>query len=96
MLKNYMEKASKHPGENARSWEALGEARPGQSRLSAGAVRYLAWAQSWSSAALAARSVLPSNINGGSERKPRVGPPAEKGVRERPLTALATCCIYMA
>ena len=25
-------------GENARSWEALGEARPGQSSLSAGAV----------------------------------------------------------
>ena len=28
------------PGENARSWEALGEARPGQSSLSAGALRY--------------------------------------------------------
>ena len=41
------------PGENARSWEALGEARPGQSSLSAGALRYRAWAQSWSSAALA-------------------------------------------
>ena len=27
------------PGENARSWEALGEARPGQSSLSAGALR---------------------------------------------------------
>ena len=26
-------------GENARSWEALGEARPGQSSLSAGALR---------------------------------------------------------
>ena len=26
------------PGENARSWEALGEARPGQSSLSAGAL----------------------------------------------------------
>ena len=49
------------PGENARSWGALGEARPGQSSLSAGALRYRAWAQSWSSAALAARSVLPSN-----------------------------------
>ena len=48
-------------GENARSWEALGEARPGQSSLSAGALRYRAWAQSWSSASLAARSVLPSN-----------------------------------
>ena len=35
------------PGENARSWEALGEARPGQSSLSAGALRYRAWAQSW-------------------------------------------------
>ena len=33
------------PGENARSWEALGEARPGQSSLSAGALRYRAWAQ---------------------------------------------------
>ena len=30
-------------GENARSWEALGEARPGQSSLSAGALRYRAW-----------------------------------------------------
>ena len=40
------------PGDNARSWEALGEARPGQSSLSAGALRYRAWAQSWSSAAL--------------------------------------------
>ena len=37
---------------NARSWGALGEARPGQSSLSAGALRYRAWAQSWSSAAL--------------------------------------------
>ena len=44
------------PGENARSWEALGEARPGQSSLSAGALRYRAWAQSWSSAALAVPS----------------------------------------
>ena len=43
------------PGENARSWGALGEARPGQSSLSAGALRYRAWAQSWSSAALATR-----------------------------------------
>ena len=33
-------------------WEALGEARPGQSSLSAGALRSRAWAQSWSSAAL--------------------------------------------
>ena len=33
-------------GENARSWEALGEARPGQSTLSAGALRYRAWAHS--------------------------------------------------
>ena len=53
--------ACSFPGEKARSWEALGEARPGQSSLSAGAMRYRAWAQSWSSAALAARSVLPSN-----------------------------------
>ena len=28
--------ACSFPGENARSWEALGEARPGQSSLSAG------------------------------------------------------------
>ena len=34
--------AAFHPGENARSWEALGEARPGQSSLSAGALRYRA------------------------------------------------------
>ena len=53
--------ACSFPGENARSWEALGEARPGQSSLSAGALRYRAWVQSWSSAAPAARSVLPSN-----------------------------------
>ena len=32
------------PGENARSWEALGEARPGQSSLSAETLRYRAWA----------------------------------------------------
>ena len=44
--------ACSFPGENARSWGALGEARPGQSSLSAGAMRYRAWAQSWSSAAL--------------------------------------------
>ena len=44
--------ACSFPGENARSWEALGEARPGQSSLSAGALCYRAWAQSWSSAAL--------------------------------------------
>ena len=31
---------SSFPGENARSWGALGEARPGQSSLSAGALRY--------------------------------------------------------
>ena len=48
--------ACSFPGENARSWEALGEVRPGQSSISAGALRYRAWAQSWSSAALAARS----------------------------------------
>ena len=30
------------PGEKARSWGALGEARPGQSSLSAGALRYRA------------------------------------------------------
>ena len=33
--------ACSFPGENARSWEALGEARPGQSSLSAGAL--LSW-----------------------------------------------------
>ena len=37
--------ACSFPGENARSWGALGEARPGQSSLSAGALRYRAWAQ---------------------------------------------------
>ena len=31
--------ACSFPGENARSWGALGEARPGQSSLSAGALR---------------------------------------------------------
>ena len=41
--------ACSFPGEKARSWEALGEARPGQSSLSAGALRYRAWAQSWTS-----------------------------------------------
>ena len=46
----------------------FGEARPGQSSLSAGAVRYRAWVQSWSSATLAARSVLPSN-------RPATNPP---------------------
>ena len=35
--------ACSFPGENARSWEALGEARPGQSSLSAGALRPLGW-----------------------------------------------------
>ena len=46
-------------------WNSLAfsmiQRRPGQSSLSARALRYGAWAQSWSSAALAARSVLPSN-----------------------------------
>ena len=37
--------ACSFPGENARSWEALGEARPGQSSLSAGALRSRAWAR---------------------------------------------------
>ena len=36
--------ACSFPGENARSWGALGEARPGQSSLSAGALRYRAGA----------------------------------------------------
>ena len=35
----------------------MSDSSPGQSSLSAGALRYRAWAQSWSSAALAARSV---------------------------------------
>ena len=39
--------ACSFPGENARSWGALGEARPGQSSLSAGALRYRAWAQNF-------------------------------------------------
>ena len=34
--------ACSFPGEKARSWGALGEARPGQSSLSAGALRYRA------------------------------------------------------
>ena len=42
--------ACSFPGEKARRWGALGEARPGQSSLSAGALRYRAWAQSWSHA----------------------------------------------
>ena len=37
--------ACSFPGENARSWEVLGEARPGQSSLSAGALCYRAWAR---------------------------------------------------
>ena len=40
--------ACSFPGENARSWEALGEARPGQSSLSAGALRYRARSQACS------------------------------------------------
>ena len=48
------------PGANARSWAGLGEARPAQSSLSAGALCYRAWAQSWSSAGVEAHSVLPS------------------------------------
>ena len=47
------------PGSPALQMDSL-LAEPGQSSLSAGALRYRAWAQSWSSAALAARSVLPS------------------------------------
>ena len=35
----FMPAACSFPGEKARSWEALGEARPGQSSLSAGALR---------------------------------------------------------
>ena len=49
LLLEHTPAACSFPGENARSWEALGEARPGQSSLSAGALRYRAWAQSWSS-----------------------------------------------
>ena len=46
------------PGENARSWGALGDARPGQSSLSAGALRPLfhLWGDSfWSSSLLLTR-----------------------------------------
>ena len=49
--------ACSFPGEKARSWGALGEARPGQSSLSAGALRYRAWAQSWSSVKIAGRNI---------------------------------------
>ncbi|CAD7006720.1 unnamed protein product, partial [Ceratitis capitata] len=52
--------ACSFPGANARSWAGLGEARPAQSSLSAGALCYRAWAQSWSSAGVEAHSVLPS------------------------------------
>ena len=45
-------------GENARCWEALGEARPGQSSLSAGALRHRAWA-------------LPRGVRPRLEGKPR-------------------------
>ena len=48
------------------SWEALGEARPGQSSLSAGALRYRTWAQSWSSAALMNSG---SKVSRGRERR---------------------------
>ena len=48
------------PGAKARSWAGRGEARPGQSSLSAGALCYRAWAQSWSSAGVEAHSALPS------------------------------------
>ena len=44
--------------------------RPGQSSLSAGALRDRAWAQSWRSAVLAARSVLPSAGGVGSLHTP--------------------------
>ena len=54
------ESSGSFPGENARGWGALGEARPGQSSLSAGALRYRAWAQSWSSAALVQALVVTS------------------------------------
>ena len=41
-LKLVLKVGCSFPGQNARSWEALGEARPGQSSLSAGALRYRA------------------------------------------------------
>ena len=47
-------------GANARSWEGLGEARTGQSSLTARALRYQTWAQIWSSARVEAHSVLPN------------------------------------
>ena len=62
LLISHTPAACSFPGEKARSWGALGEARPGQSSLSAAALRYRAWAQSWSSAALAARSVLSHSV----------------------------------
>src|SRR5574338_422745 len=52
--------ACSFPGANARSGAGLGEARPAQSSLSAGALCYRAWAQSWSSAGVEAHSVHPS------------------------------------
>ena len=39
--------ACSFPGAKARSWAGRGEARPGQSSLSAGALCYRAWAQSF-------------------------------------------------
>ena len=47
-------------GANARSWEGLGEARTGQSSLSARALHYRTWAQIGSSARVEAHSVLPN------------------------------------
>ena len=52
--------ACSFPGANARSRAGLGEARLAQSSLSAGALCYRAWAQSWSSAGVEAHSVLSS------------------------------------
>ena len=57
--------ACSFPGENARSWGALDEARPGQSSLSAGALSYRAWAQSWSSAYLGATGDIFADWNDG-------------------------------
>ena len=62
--------ACSFPGENARSWEALGEARPGQSSLSAGALPYRAWAPpSAQSPGPAAALLLPSLLAAGKTGK---------------------------
>ena len=60
-------------------WGALGEARPGQSSLSAGALRYRAWAQSWMSALLG----LGRSARSSEAASTRLGYRAERGVGVR-------------